>query len=521
MQNVQNVLPIGSVVRDRYIVEALLGKGGFSAVYRVRDLRVKGNMFALKEVIEPSKQERDRFQFEGEVLKRLDHPALPRVYRVFEDEKNDRAYMLMDYIEGPNLEMLRQQQPGKRFSLSQVMTIMGPIVSAVGYLHKQRPPIIHRDIKPANIIVPPSGQGAVLVDFGIAKEYEQDSTTTAVRHCSPGYGAPEQYARGTNTRTDIYGLAATFYTLLTGLVPADALYRMTQLGNRGTDPLEPVNLLVSTVPAHVADAIQRAMSINSNERFPTVEDFWQALHAQPIIEQAVPMAVAAPNGQALASPTIAFYKRPLTAPNRSRSRNLLALLFVVLVLLAFVVGLVFGTGLWPSISHLGQPTPPAISRPVHAATVTPTAKSTPTPTPTPTATPKPRPTATPTPKPPSYPVLVSLGYDGTIHNTPAAINSTMSLTQIQQHGTNISGYFSVGPELQGNGGFTGTVAPNSTIQFLVQSFANHLPLFFQGQVHADGSMSGQYCSYRLDTQHCDYNAGGYGTWSATPILPGS
>src|SRR5438128_12039174 len=143
VQNVQNVLPVGSVVQNRYIVEALLGRGGFSAVYRVRDLRVKGNTFALKEVIDPSKQEQDRFQFEGEVLKRLDHPGLPRVYRVFEDEQNHRAYMLMDYIEGPNLETLRQLQPGKRFSLSQVMTIMGPIVSAVGFLHKQRPPIIH------------------------------------------------------------------------------------------------------------------------------------------------------------------------------------------------------------------------------------------------------------------------------------------------------------------------------------------------------------------------------------------
>src|SRR5947209_13301548 len=246
-------------------------------------------MFALKEVIEPSKQEQDRFQFEGEVLKRLDHPALPRVYRVFEDEKNDRAYMLMDYIEGPNLEMLRQQQPGKRFSLSQVMTIMGPIVSAVDYLHKQRPPIIHRDIKPANIIVPPSGQGAVLVDFGIAKEYDEDSTTTAIRHCSPGYGAPEQYARGTNTRTDIYGLAATFYAILTGNVPTDALYRMTQLGSKGEDPLEPIHTLVPTIPIAVSEIIQRAMSINSNDRFASVDEFWQALNAASA-KEVVPLA---------------------------------------------------------------------------------------------------------------------------------------------------------------------------------------------------------------------------------------
>ena len=105
MQEVQSTLPIGTVVRNRYIVEDLLGKGGFGAVYLVRDQRVRHNLFALKEVAGPNKRERARFVFEADVLRRVDHPALPRVYYVFEDSKNDRAYMLMDYVEGPNLEI--------------------------------------------------------------------------------------------------------------------------------------------------------------------------------------------------------------------------------------------------------------------------------------------------------------------------------------------------------------------------------------------------------------------------------
>lgn len=545
MQDVQSVLPVGSIIRDRYIVEEMLGRGGFSAVYRVRDLRVKGNMFALKELIDPSKQERDRFTFEGEVLKRLDHPALPRVYRVFEDDKNNRVYMLMDYIEGPNLEVLRQRQPGKRFAVPQVMAIMAPVVNAIGYLHKQHPPIIHRDVKPANIIVPPSGQETVLVDFGIAKEYQQDSTTTAVRHCSPGYGAPEQYVRGTNTRTDIYGLGATFYALLTGLVPADALYRMTQLGSRGTDPLEPITHLVPDVPAHIADAIHRAMSINSNERFATVEEFWQAVNAQPVSAQKTLPALAAvaasdPSSRAPLAAPAARLPTVIAAPGRAMYWQLVArrrgvvLLLALLALLAFVLGLVFGTGLWSSLSHLVEPTPSVIQRPVHkaspvarpTATLTPAPSATPTPqpkaTPTqrPTATPTPQPTAIPTPKPSGYPALAP-SYTGTIHNTPANVSSSMSLTQIQQRGASVSGYFSVGSELQGNGSFNGTVSSDKRIQFLVQSFANHLPLFFQGQIQANGSISGQYCSYHADTQQCDYNAGGYGTWSVSSISPGS
>jgi serine/threonine protein kinase len=181
VQEVQATLSNGTVLRDRYVIEDLLGKGGFGAVYLVRDQRVKGNLFALKEMIDSSKQERARFAFECQVLTRLDSPALPRVYRVFEDDKNNRAYMLMDYIEGPNLETLRQKQPDRRFSLSQVMSMMAPIINAVEYLHHQQPPIIHRDIKPANIIVPNTGDTAMLVDFGIAKEFDPDSTTTAVR----------------------------------------------------------------------------------------------------------------------------------------------------------------------------------------------------------------------------------------------------------------------------------------------------------------------------------------------------
>ncbi|GAC1390317.1 MAG: hypothetical protein NVS4B11_05070 [Ktedonobacteraceae bacterium] len=97
IQQEQITLPIGSVVRtlngDRYIVEALLGKGGSSAVYRVRDRHNKQDIFAIKELIDPDILARERFVFEAETLMHLDHEALPRVYRVFENEKLRRVYI--------------------------------------------------------------------------------------------------------------------------------------------------------------------------------------------------------------------------------------------------------------------------------------------------------------------------------------------------------------------------------------------------------------------------------------------
>jgi len=530
VQDVHITLSPGSIVKDRYIVEDLLGKGGFGAVYRVRDQRVRGNLFALKEVIDPNKEERERFAFECEVLTRLDHSALPRVYRVFEDNKNIRVYMLMDYVAGPNLEILRQQQPEKRFSLSHVMKIMAPIVAAVSYLHKQQPPIIHRDIKPANIIVP-GGDDSVLVDFGIAKEYEQDSTTTAVRRCSPGYGAPEQYALGTNLRTDIYGLAATFYALITGVVPTDALYRLTQMGSKNTDPLESVQQLVPDVPTHIADALHRAMAINSNERFETVEAFWQALNAQPIAQPSVTVVPIASPKRVEDIPTKVFTPTRNIAPYapvsrstavaRERRRRLLPALLALFALLALLAGITFGPGVFKGLqfgfaAHVTATPKATVAHTTPTRTAAPTPKPTTKPTtvpPTATAGITPMP-ATPPIVPGTYPTL-GRTYYGQATNTKVTPNESAAITirNITQNNANISGHLDIAPghDLLGSGDFTGTVSTNRAINFVVASYAGLDPLLFNGTVQADGSMTGRYCSIYANGS-CDPSSG-YGTWS--------
>jgi len=290
MQEVQSTLPLGTIIRGRYIVEEVLGSGTCGAVYLVRDTREKQNLFALKEVINPGRRDGYLYTFDPVVLGRLEHPALPHVYTMFNTHKQNRAYILMEYIEGPNLEVVRLKQPAKCFSLPQVMTFMTPIADAVIYLHSQQPPIIHEDIKPLNIIVPNASDESVLVDLGIAGEYD---ATIPDQHSASGYKAPEQYRGEADPRTDIYALGAIFYTLLAGIVPVDASYRLMQLDNKQPDPLVPIHRIVPAIPVPVAMCIHRAMSINSNNRFPTVKQFWYSLNTYAKTREAAPLQIPA------------------------------------------------------------------------------------------------------------------------------------------------------------------------------------------------------------------------------------
>ncbi len=526
MQEVQAILPNGTIVQGRYSVEDLLGRGGFGAVYLVRDQRTRGNLFALKEITDTSKQERERFAFECEVLKRLDHHSLPRVYRVFEEEKSARAYMLMDYIEGPNLEQLRLRQPEKRFSVEKALDIMTPIFDVISYLHKQDPPIIHRDVKPANIIVPPNDDEAVLVDLGIAKEYNIDATTTAVRRCSPGYGAPEQYDTGTNPRTDIYGLGATLYVLLTGIIPTDAFYRMAQIGGRKQDPLEPVIQLAPSIPPPLSAAIQKAMAINSADRFASVEEFWQALSPYTSGKPALAVASDPVTGEPQQGALAAIEQGPVTVVTRpmgnDRRRGAIVLLFTSLMLLALVGGLVMGKSFFTAAGNHTQTstkvTPVASKQATKAPTQAPRPTATATTAPRPTVTPVPAATTAPPPTqaPPASAGLPSLSglYNGTVTDTigGGSIQANLTLSSIVQRTTNISGYAAISSPLQGSNNFTGTVASGGSISFFVASTDGHLPLYFNGQIASDKSMSGTYCSYSNGA--CDNNAGGYGVWYA-------
>ena len=274
MNNTQPPSQVKFFIQGQYAVVDLLGQGASGAVYLVKDERNHQNHFVLKEVMHAIRKERRGSPFDARVLRRLKHLALPRIYQVFPGDKHDRFYLLMDYIEGSNLVVVQRSVPGQRFSLPEAMTLMSPILDAVSYLHRQHPPLIHADIKPSNIIVPKAGAPSVLVDFGGGKDLEAD--TLAQQRTLP-YRAPEQAGQGMSPRTDMYALGATFYTLLTGTVPAAASDRVARLAKREPDPLVPVNQIAPYVRLTVARAIHGALSIQSDDRFATVEQFREVL----------------------------------------------------------------------------------------------------------------------------------------------------------------------------------------------------------------------------------------------------
>ena len=482
------VLPAGVTVRDpagsRYVIEALLGEGGSGAVYLVRDQSDGQRRFALKEVINPDKHDRERFTFEGQVLWRLEHQALPRVYRVFENDKLKRVYMLMDYIEGHNLEVLQKEQAEQRFPLGLSLALLAPIIDALTYLHHQDPPIVHRDVKPANIIVPMKGEGAVLVDFGIAKEFVEDKTTNVIRHGSPGYAAPEQYGGGTNPQTDLYGLAATLYTMLTGVIPPDAITRATR--SKAMDPLRPVNLLVPGIPPEVARAIEEAMSISLDDRFETIEQFWQELQGTPTGEW-ITVAPTMPSLEPRSVPERSRGK--ITAPplrerpgHEVRRRGVL--LPVVFALLLCLIG--GGVSILAFASR-STGSPPAF----HTAT--------------PARTPS-IPTSTVTVS--VYPQL-AISYAGTVFDLLSNQSTPMFLRNMKQSGGTIEGSFQ-GLGLVGS--FKGTVSAGGKVHFTVSVYGGTEILSFDGTIKIGGDMVGT-----MDTVDQNGNKlGETGIWNASP-----
>jgi serine/threonine protein kinase len=271
----------GTLLQNRYRILSLLKQGGMGAVYLAEDRRFRSQV-AVKEARFTQEKLCQAFAHEAELLHRLRHPALPHVTDHFTEV--ERQYLVMQFIPGKDLEELlteRMQETGGAFAVEQVLDWADQLLDALEYLHGHQPPIVHRDIKPQNLKLTERGE-VILLDFGLAKgaATEMSQVGTSL----PGYTchyAPLEQMRGagTDTRSDLYALAATVYRLITGQLPPDALTRAMATLERRPDPLLPINKLNVQVLAGVAAVLSRALAQLPDERPATATEMRRALRA--------------------------------------------------------------------------------------------------------------------------------------------------------------------------------------------------------------------------------------------------
>ena len=343
-------LPVGStLMQGKYRIVAVLGQGGFGITYKGEHTML-GTTVAIKEFFMKGACERDensthvttsqsnselasrfrtKFLKEAKTLAALKHPNIIRVFDVFED--NGTAYYVMDYIEGNSLSDIVE---GKgRLSEPLALKYIRQVANALNYLHQKK--LLHLDVKPANILLDKNTGNAILIDFGVSKQYDQDGqqTSTTPPAISKGYSPVEQYAQGSNVKTfspatDIYSLAATLYKLVTGNTPPESNLLLNE-----DEQLPPYPSNVSEVTRNaIAECLQ-----TRKKRPQSISEFLQLLDSEPISNIDTPE-----EEDTILKSQYKKSQEVLTTPIKTKKDNLNTV-FIIGAVIAFVViiGLLF------------------------------------------------------------------------------------------------------------------------------------------------------------------------------------
>jgi hypothetical protein len=268
-------LPPGTILLDRYLIQGYISGGGFGHIYKVLD-NALGYRRALKEAFYQDRLTRYQFHLEAEFLLNTRHANLLRGYAVF--EQAGRLYLVMDFVDGHTLEEIaidHIRRTSAPLPEASILDWVIPVCGALHTLHTSPVPIIHRDVKPANIKMTRQGV-PILIDLGLAKLYARGTKTIgAALAFTPGYAPPEQYraAGATDARTDIYGMGASLFYLLTGYQPTEAPAR---IGALALPPLRQLNPHVSRPTEAI---VLRAMELDPALRQQSALELEHALRA--------------------------------------------------------------------------------------------------------------------------------------------------------------------------------------------------------------------------------------------------
>lgn len=261
-----------------------LGRGGFASVYRARDLRT-GEFVALK-VVPPGTDPESvrRLMREARAVARVAHPNVVRVYEC--GVTPEGAYVAMELLVGNTLQDIIDEQGA--MPVPRALSIAVQVLEGLAAAHEHK--IVHRDVKPGNIFLTVDGTGREvphLLDFGVSKvgvgatpaTSHPDRTLPGTAMGTPGFMAPEQYgsAYAADARADVYGVAATLYTMLTGRLPFDAgTYESWVIKVKGERAPSVANMAPHLAP-DLALAIDRALARDPDARWSSARDFARAL----------------------------------------------------------------------------------------------------------------------------------------------------------------------------------------------------------------------------------------------------
>ena len=273
---------VGKTIDRRYAVRRVVAEGGFGVVYEAEavSLGVPVALKVLRVDMGTSPEVRARFEQEAKLLARLKHAAIVELTDAAHLE-DGTPYLVLAWIEGETLDArIRREGP---LSPRTVVELLGPVVSAIAHAHKAG--VVHRDLKPANLMVGEDGRPRVL-DFGVARwahDLGVHTTTTEKTGLSLGYAAPEQYGKEfgpVDGRVDQFALAAIVFAALTG-GPAFAGETLTEVLFATCAKKERPSVVKARpeLPDALDGVLQKAMAIQSGDRYATIEEFWSAFTA--------------------------------------------------------------------------------------------------------------------------------------------------------------------------------------------------------------------------------------------------
>ena len=263
---------LGRTLRGKWTLDEILGVGGMATVYGATHRN--GAHVAIKMLhatLSSSKELRRRFVREAYLVNKVEHPQVVRVLDDDVDEVDGSAFLVMDHVPGVSLA---ERAEVRAFDEQEILEVAEQLLEILAVSHQRG--VIHRDLKPENLLVDDDGT-VRLLDFGIARLLEDDgatSTRTGITFGTPGYMAPEQalgQKDAISARTDLYGVGATLFTLMTGEFVHQADTPQELLVRIATRPARSLSTVVPDVSPEVALLVDRATMQSPDDRWPSAE----------------------------------------------------------------------------------------------------------------------------------------------------------------------------------------------------------------------------------------------------------